>query len=286
VNESNHQGSFNHLLSKAEHKMASNNRRTLSAVLLLSVCVHNCSSQTLRRRANQCKENDTISLDEKDQLSLTFSKAFVKRAVIASELSYIVFEDDISSKQKVKHYNEIYDEFSAWYDGKDDAHLLVKQDGVCYGVFRGTFQPNFLDQFQNVNPIPMRVEGTQCDVRKGFYQAHYGTPYIDNFRQATRKCVQSCPKEKCPLILTGQSQGASISIAATLDPALQKYNPTTLAFGPLTTLVSSCPTKYLHPDNVYVFINVGSGIYDDVPYSFPYGRHFGHVILHLGLTSA
>ena len=241
----------------------------------------------LRRRVAQCSNTNNgpgeSPEDESETLSVTLSKRFAKRAVIASELSFVSFDDDISSNNKVRKYRKIYDEFNAWED-LNDAHLLVKQDGVCYGVFRGTIQPSLTDNVQNLYRKNEQVAGTNCEVRKGFHQAYF-TSYVQQFRRKLVKCVKSCAQsssksgENCPLVLSGQSQGASIAIVASID--LVEYKPTTMAFGTLKTVTNlgeGCTD--IDSQRIYNFINASGGVYDDAPYGFgDIGHHVGHTIL-------
>ena len=247
----------------------------------------------LRRRDTRCNtnddDNDDASEDNADTLlSVIITKRFAKRAVVASELSFIAFEDDIASNAKIKKYRKIYDKFNAWED-LNDAHLLVKEKGVCYGVFRGTLQTSLTDILQNLYPTNVQVEGSNCQVRKGFHKAYY-TSYQPEFRRKLEKCVASCALinnksgKNCPLVLSGHSQGASVAIVASID--LREHNPTTMAFGPLKTVTnvdidsknSGCTD--IAPQRMYNFINASGGVYDDVPYGYsPSGFHVGHSLL-------
>lgn len=245
-------------------------------------------------------DDDAISVDDPSstsvtarQKSLVLSRRFVRQAATAVELAQLVYEDDISSAPKVNQYRKLYSDanfFFAWYDGRNDATLLTKQRGVCYGVFRGTFQASWTDIRQNLDLSSHSVDGTSCNVRLGFYRAYYNK-YQTNFEQKVKQCVASCgktkdgKKRKCPLILTGHSQGAAVAIVASL--ALKQYQPTTLAFGPLKTVVTTSSNNDdnkevctdIDSNNVYTFVVASGGRYDDVPYRNPIGKTVGHVLL-------
>lgn len=267
-----------------------------SRLLLLALClarqvVHGDATSTptrLRRRDTQCNSDEYTSEDESNSsLSVIITKTFVKRAVVASDLSFIAYEYDIASNAKTKQYRKIYDEFNSWEDS-NDAHLLVKEKGVCYGVFRGTLQTSLTDIFQNLYPTNVQVEGSNCEVRKGFHKAYF-TSYQPEFQRKLEKCVKSCAingksNKNCPLVLSGHSQGASVAIVASID--LRKYDPATMAFGPLKTITnlnrnnekSGCTD--MTPQRMYNFINASGGVYDDIPYGYsPSGFHVGHSLL-------
>jgi len=268
----------------------------LTCLLTLTTSEATRAERQLRRRdAIECQtkiDDDTAKAiptnssanDPPNNWSVTLTRKFAERAVVAAELSFLSFEDDISSNERVQKYRTSYDEFHAWAD-VNDVHLLVKDKGVCYGVFRGTFQPSLTDNLQNLYPTNKEVPGTNCKVRKGFYRAYF-TSYVHQFELKVAQCVRSCidsdassKEEGCPLVLTGHSQGAAVAIVASLS--LKTYNPTTIAFGPLrtiTNLQNGCTS--VNSKEIYSLINASGGFYDGAPYGFgPYGQHVGQMLL-------
>ncbi|CAB9508760.1 expressed unknown protein [Seminavis robusta] len=257
----------------------------LSISLLSTTTVSAATTEQItrlrRRRANvkDCIDQPAGKFHNKDDTPpalVKLNQQLIQRAVVAARLSYVVQEFNIASK--VNQYRNSYERFDAWED-LNDAHLVVKHDNVCYGVFRATRQRNLIDILQNIKPTNQRVPGTKCTVLKGFWNG-YNTKYLSQFRTKLRQCIKSCNNNKkdCPLILTGHSQGAAIATVATMD--LQKYKPTTLAFAPLQSVTNLVRCKKsIRASKIYNFINASGGIYDDAPFGSRSGKIMGRVFL-------
>lgn len=115
-----------------------------------------------------------------------------------------------------------------------DQALVVKKDGFCFGVFRGTTltledwsQNSILSSeeicgsdstvFSVASKTKKGIEAEDttsageappvcCTVRAGFYDA-YHTNYYQDFEMALRHCAQDCLNPDECVVLTGHSQG-------------------------------------------------------------------------------
>ena len=84
------------------------------------------------------------------------------------------------------------------------SNLVAKHQGICYGVFRGTFLNPF-DWLQNADVFPHNVNG--CFVHGGLDDNYIKTEK-ELFDQSLLNCLNSCGGEdECPLVFTGISQG-------------------------------------------------------------------------------
>jgi len=112
-------------------------------------------------------------------------EAFLRKAYIAEYLAANMVYDPLLY-QRMDKYKEIYEHFHAWTDLFDDVSLMVKIENVCYGSFRGTNPFNFNDLvLQNLKPNPIRIAGTNCFVRGGYYDGYY-TNFRAEFEQKSK----------------------------------------------------------------------------------------------------
>jgi hypothetical protein len=94
------------------------------------------------------------------------------------------------------------------YVDEPDKAMVLQENGVCWGVFRGTTR-NLADWIQNLdftftNRLCSPNTGQCCTVRAGFARA-YEASYTAQFEQYVRSCASDCPS--CKVVLTGHSQG-------------------------------------------------------------------------------
>ena len=263
------------------------------------VTINNPSKVTYERRvfhpiSTQRKLNDgctgpSVSLSQStEQRSPVLTEDFLYRFHVASTLAADVVYDRNLLK-KIDYYNGMYERFDAFADGFNDAALVTKVQDVCYGIFRGTVEFNPFDDMQNLDPGFSKVPGTDCYVRRGFYNAYF-TNYQQEFEQAVRGCVESCEGENCELVLSGGSQGASASIVAAIY-LLEEYDPYVLSFGPMRTFLPTSPFNnkevctHYNEERMFHFVLTDSRIevYDPVPYLFGFwAKNVGHEILYDG----
>lgn len=158
------------------------------------------------------------------------------------------------------------------------------------GVFRGTSELNFLDELQNLNPGFQKVPKTEnCYVRSGFYRAYF-TRYQLEFEQSIRDCVNSCSNERCNLILTGGSQGASVAVVAAIY-LLKEFDPFVITFGVMRTFLPTSPfNEHEECTNInkerhfhFILTDIHLQRYDPIPYFFGFwSKNVGHEILYDG----
>jgi hypothetical protein len=151
-----------------------------------------------------------------------------------------------------------------------DAAFLLEEKGRCIVTFQST-QNNRPDWAQNLDLTVSSVSSKSdpskvCQVRDGFAVAYLET----TFRQDLENAVDDCMTRNNLLILSGHSQGASISLVAAV--VFEEYEPLVVAFGSPPAFVASCP--YVSTERIWNFINtevdagMGSGMkYDPVPFA-------------------
>ncbi|CAB9526509.1 expressed unknown protein [Seminavis robusta] len=173
----------------------------------------------------------------------------------------------------------VYDFFDGWTDPDDQAVVAKTKDRpICYAVFEATQEGNLGDQLQNLNPLSKEVEGSDCTVRAGYYDA-YKAEYYDDFRQSVEDCIRTCYDEfqrPCPLVVGGDSQGGAAAVVASID--LAHHNPQVITTGAPRTIVNTSPCKTIDETRHSRFLNTGRHEYDYVPFQpdILNTRHVGH----------
>lgn len=204
----------------------------------------------------------------------------------AVELSKLAFATD-----PVSEAGGAYDSIQFW-NAEPDQAILVSVNGYCIAAFRGTEITNWSDVYQDVPTgtsqlCAINAKDNQyecCDVVQGFDNA-YNAVYRAELEQALRNCAASCSTNVdgtpvCPtVVLTGQSQGASVAAIGALY--LTDLHPIVWTFG--TPRAIAAPCNLVDSANVYRFENSRAGnnglTYDPVPY-VPYeAQHWGHQIM-------
>ena len=142
------------------------------------------------------------------------------------------------------------------------------------------------ENIRNLNPFTCRVEGTDCNVRSGYYRKYDGVSYSEEFRQAIDTCVNSCPGG-CDLYFTGYSQFGAHAVAAAID--FRQYNPYVVSFGATRAVIRPrCVFGYCYngcrdfdETRHFLFVNINEAGYDLVPNTFNpfFAVHRGHVLL-------
>lgn len=211
-------------------------------------------------------------------LSATRLRQFQTAQVLSRNVSFI----------SINPPQDFYPDYTfAWHDMNDKA-MVTYMNGTCYGVFKGVAS-HFYDMSQSFGLYGSRkVCGSEgcCFLDRGIAGAYYGH-FTDLFEAKMRECHSTfCDAQGCPdVILTGHSQGASISTIAAV--ALADIRPMLFAFG---------PHKVIHPfrrcdvlDNMETYLRVtsicnndGLPAYDIIPYVGPWvilGRNTGSMIL-------
>lgn len=173
------------------------------------------------------------------------------------------------------------------YVAEPDQGLVVKEQGYCFGVFRGTTL-TWDDWSQNVEVGTGDVcaEGAEqltcCKARIGYIKA-YNTTFKSQMEDDIRECVKTCKnKDEC-LVLTGHSQGGAV--AAVAGVALAELNPYVITFGQPSTLFSPC--ERVTSERWYRWVNTKESkvldvaiSYDPVPFVPALGAvQFGHMIV-------
>ena len=193
--------------------------------------------------------------------------------------------------QKIDHYRSIYERFNAFDDDFNDAAGVAKVEQTCYAVFRGTIEYNSKDVAQNFVPGYRRVPGTDCYVRRGYYDAYF-TSYQQQFDTEVRECVSSCRAEDgtgadCQLILSGASQGAANAVVASIY-LYEEFDPYVISFGVPRVFLPTSPfdndkeCTNINKDRQYHFLLTDSflKVYDPVPYYPAYWtKYVGREIL-------
>lgn len=202
----------------------------------------------------------------------------VDRAAVVLELARLVngFESGYIG-DVIAENREDYDSLYGWSDNRNDQAIVAKKDGICFAVFQATDSDNLLDQGQNINPFPVRVEGSDCTVRMGFHQAYFA-PYYDEFQRRLDQCLGTCDgRGQCPLVLGGHSQGGAAAVVAAID--LRKYNPQVITFGAPRVVLFSSPCSDVEPRRHFRFVNTHPTLgYDRVAFQFNIfrERHIGY----------
>ena len=179
---------------------------------------------------------------------------------------------DRNLMEKIDYFKSFYERFSAFDDGLNDAAIVAKVDGTCYAAFRGTVEYSLPDVAQNFVLGFRKVPGTDCYVRRGYYDCYF-TNYQEAFEQEIRDCVDSCEDGRCPLIVTGASQGAATSVVASLR-LFQEYDPYVFTFGVPRTFLPTSPFEdhlectHFNEERQYHFVLTDSllKVFDPTPY--------------------
>ena len=240
---------------------------------------------TAQNATNKCPTLPTT------KVLMNFSKEFVDTATEAMQLN-IWASESVSGPIEllIEDLQKFYDFFEGFSD-VDDQVVVAKpfDQDICYGVFAPTHLANPLDLvWQNLNPLFRIMEGTNCWVRRSFYNAYFSRSYFDEFNDALHRCLGSCrtdmSSKPCDLVLTGYSQGAALAVIGSIVWAT--YHPLVLTYGSTQAIVrvplldiGTC--DQFEADNHYLFVNVINGYYDRVamqPSPF-FGRHIGHLLL-------
>ena len=156
--------------------------------------------------------------------SLAFDREFVQLMKVTLGFQFLMLDENPNDPQVQARYQY----FKVWQD-IDDQTLVAKSPDKheCHGAIRATITPtDIIDNWQNVNPDSKVMRGTDCKVRKGFYDAVF-TGYVDDWRQAVVECVALCVPttgQNCPLVLS-----------AAID--LKEYNPMIISFGCMRAIV-------------------------------------------------
>lgn len=204
-----------------------------------------------------------------DDIKLSLSRADVQLAFNAQELNMMVTRARSGPVRKVvreQKDNPYYERFTGYSDINDQAIIAkVAAEATCYASFMGDELWNPFDQLQNINCYDTEIENTDCKVRSGYLDA-YNTTYQMAFREEIDNCVASCGSSKCPLVLTGYSQGGAAAIVAAID--LDKYNPTTITFGaPRAIIVNTDnPCTTFNAARHFRYIATADGYFDNVPF--------------------
>jgi hypothetical protein len=209
-----------------------------------------------------CENPHVQSLHSQKQEDMALlTKEILLLSQQAAEFSDVVYLNKTSNFPPGKKLYGFYPKFLTGKWRKDQA-FVAKADGVCYGVFQGTI-PKILfweditarervDFLRNwgENFKPLNGQKCGCFVRRGFLDM-YNREYIADFCKSVNKCVHSCARGNCELVLTGHSQGGGIAMVAAID--LHVHNPYVIMFGGPPAVRRPC--KYINKDRIYQFKN-------------------------------
>ena len=178
----------------------------------------------------------------------------------------------------------------ATYNDKNDRSIVAFRGGHCFGAYRGTTKKvsDWAQNFDLTDKI-LTVGSSKCRMRSGFFDGH-NTHYLSSFTSELEKCMNTrcatpqLPHKKCPLVLTGHSQGGAIAVVASL--IYRRYDPLVITFGAPRAVDAPC--SLINAARHYRYINTGEktlfarkGLaFDLVPMTPGTGSdHFGHAIL-------
>lgn len=109
-------------------------------------------------------------------------EALLRKAYITNYLSGAVTYDRDLIPNLAK-FQQVYDHFYAWDDGKDDVTVIAKLEGVCYASFRATDPFNFNDLVvQNLDSSAQKIPYSNCYIREGYFNAYF-TKYDAEFEE-------------------------------------------------------------------------------------------------------
>ena len=232
----------------------------------------------LQEGCNPLPPNEATS----DILTEDFLFRFYTCLTLGTDVAY-----DRNLIDKKGYYQSMYEQFDAFDDGFNDVVVVAKVEDVCYAVFRGTDEFNCFDMMQNLLPGFRKLPGTDCFVRKGFYDAYF-TNYQEDFEQAVRGCVDSCEGDQCELVLSGGSQGAGVAVSAGIY-LFEEYDPMVLSIGVMRAFLPTSPFNrdevctHFNKDRHFHFILTDTllEVYDPVPYMYAFwAKNAGHEILY------
>jgi len=114
--------------------------------------------------------------------------------------------------------------------------LTASVDGYCFAVFRGTEHQSSFDAWveelnQNLAHEDVEIcsdDGVCCSVNEGPFNA-YNFTYRSELEEDLRECAKNCTDPDRCVVLTGHSQGGSITNVAGL--VLNDLNPFVISFG-------------------------------------------------------
>ncbi|CAB9500122.1 expressed unknown protein [Seminavis robusta] len=223
-----------------------------------------------------------------DPTNQVLTESFIHQFHIITTLSaHVAYDTQVTRKED--YYRTIYDQFYAYNDGLNDAAIVAKVDNICYGVFRGTVEYNYFDEMQNLLPGYRKVDGTDCYVRRGLYDAYF-TNYATQFEDSVRDCVNSCDDGDCELVFTGGSQGAAVAVVASIR-FYQEFDPTVMSMGVMRTFLPTspfddhAPCTHVNEEKHYHFVLTDDVLkaYDPIPYVYAFwAKNVGHEILYDG----
>lgn len=230
-------------------------RQLLNLLFLLGVNVVESQISTNTQRHYRCIESEGGS--------------FVIPTVVSDHIFDLAQLIDLTTVSGVSdNHNPGFDTFRVFEDC-DDLAIVASRGGSCYAVFRATVFINPLDMIQLFDWRKEMIGS--CTVRRGFSNAFYSSYYGQFMAE-----LDDCMSGNSELIIGGHSQGGAISVVASV--ALAHYNPTTITFGAVRSLVGHCPD--IDPNRHYRFINAVESSYDQWPMRFSKGAaHVGHTIL-------
>ena len=173
------------------------------------------------------------------------------------------------------------------YNDKNDRAIVAFKDGYCYGAYRGTMRivSDWAQNFDLTDKI-LKIGSSRCRMRSGFYDGH-NTHYLQRFTSKLEECMnEKCKssRRRCPLVLTGHSQGGAIAVVASLF--YRRYDPYVITFGAPRAVDAPC--GLINSGKHYRYVNTGDktmfrrkGLsFDWVPMTPGTGSdHFGYAFL-------
>lgn len=210
-----------------------------------------------------------------------------KALLVSALLSQYIYGNDGTLEEMQEQYDlgtiELRDEFeTTGLGGVTNRQQVLKHDGVCYGVFRGTDFGVAEDVSQNLNVFTKEVGS--CTVHGGFDDNYSNR---DAFRSSVTSCVRSCINrharqgKRCPLVLTGHSQGGATAVVASLYLKGVSSRMYVSTFGAPRVVRSGCDD--IDTDHHFRFVNAepegGGLIYDAIPSVSGGGSHYGHAFV-------
>ena len=122
-----------------------------------------------------------------------------------------------------------------------DAAAVIKHDGICFAVYRGTraLKGNTKEQRDSFKADAMQsfdknsiIDADGCQVRRGFNDIYYNLrPFI---MSQLYDCEDTCGETVCPIVLTGHSKGGAVAVVASKNlPThnILKSDPYVITFG-------------------------------------------------------
>ena len=173
------------------------------------------------------------------------------------------------------------------FSDKNDRSIVAFKDGYCYGAYRGTTK-KASDWAQNfdLSDKTLTIGSSRCRMRSGFFDGH-NTHYLAKFTSLLEQCMnENCQSsgKRCPLVLTGHSQGGAIAVVASLF--YRRYDPYVITFGAPRAVDAPC--SLINAVKHYRYVNTGDrtifrrkGLsFDLIPMTPGTGSdHFGHTLL-------